>query len=131
VQHGQAVRFENNDQVNHSIMGISLVKANQLNTAAGPGQPIIHTFEPQKGPVMIGCSLHPWMRGWVHVLRHPWFALTDDTGKFEIHNVPPGEYTLAFSLPDTDLSERRKVTVKAGGTLEVNIDVSQLKVRTP
>jgi plastocyanin len=122
VQHGQAVRFENNDLCNHSVMASSTVKANQFNQVAGPSQPVEHTFELQKRPVLIGCSLHNWMRAWIYVLPHPWFAVTDEKGAFRIAAVPPGKYTLLLTHPDTNHQERREVTVVAGKTADVAVD---------
>jgi plastocyanin len=122
VQHGQAVRFENSDTVNHSVMAVSTVKENQFNSVAGPGTPIVYTFEPQKPPVSIGCSLHPWMQAWVYVVRHPWFAVTDEHGKFRIDAIPPGAYTLALAHPDSNLRERKEIEIRAGKATEVNVE---------
>src|SRR5262249_49637494 len=88
IQHGQKVCFENNDRCNHSVMAVSDVEANEFNRVAGPNQPIEHVFELQKGPVLIGCSLHSWMRAWVYVVPHPWFAVSDTAGAFRIERVP-------------------------------------------
>jgi plastocyanin len=122
AQHGQMVRFENNDLCNHSVMAVSLLPANQFNRFGIPGQPVEHAFEAQNRPVQIGCSLHGWMRAWVYVFPHPWFAVTDAQGKFRIENVPPGEYILWFHHADTNLQQRRKLKVQAGQQLEVNLD---------
>lgn len=121
VRHGQKVRFENNDLGNHSVMATSLLPANQLNVVAAPGQPVEHVFEPQKQPVMIGCALHPWMRAWVYVAPHPWFAVTDAKGAFRIDGVPPGKHTLLLRHADTNRVERRMVEVKSGMTATVRV----------
>ena len=44
--------------------------------------------------IRIDCDLHPWMRAWVVVAEHPFYALTNDKGEFALENVPPGTYTL-------------------------------------
>jgi plastocyanin len=122
VQHGQAVRFDNSDLCNHSVMAVSTVAANQLNVFVTPTKPIEHVFEPQKRPVLIGCSLHGWMRAWVYAVPHPWFALTDAEGKFQIAGIPPGKYTLLCHHADTGLQERRTVQVQAGKTTTLQLD---------
>ena len=43
-------------------------------------------------PFYIKFDLHPWMKSWVLVQDHPYFAVTDDKGNFTIENIPPGTY---------------------------------------
>ena len=41
------------------------------------------------------CDVHPaWMSAWVGVFSSPYFAVTDESGQFEIKNVPAGDYTI-------------------------------------
>ena len=122
VRHGQAVRFENSDQFNHSVQAVSTVAANQFNQFVGANQPVTHTFEYQPRPVMIGCSLHGWMRAWVYVVKHPWFAVTEADGTFRIASVPAGKYTLLLTHSDTGMQERRTVAVEAGKTATLQVD---------
>lgn len=126
VQHGQAVRFENNDLCNHGVMAISKLPANQFNLFVTSSQPYEHVFEPQKNPIPIGCALHPWMRAWVHVASHPWFAVTDKDGKFNIDRVPAGKHTLHFRHPDTGLRLQKTVEVPAGKTAMVDAEWRKL-----
>ncbi|OAI50417.1 hypothetical protein AYO44_17780 [Planctomycetaceae bacterium SCGC AG-212-F19] len=122
VRHGQPVRFENSDQFNHSVQAISTLPANQFNQFVGANQPVTHTFEYQPRPVMIGCTLHGWMRAWVFVVKHPWFAVTEADGAFCMTNVPAGKYTLLLTHPDTGLQERRMVVVEVGKTATVTVE---------
>jgi hypothetical protein len=43
-----------------------------------------------KYPIKMSCDIHPWMSGWIRVFDHPYFAITDADGKFEIKNAPKG-----------------------------------------
>jgi hypothetical protein len=45
-------------------------------------------------PVKISCDIHGWMSAWVMVFNHPYFAITDADGNFEIQNAPAGTYQL-------------------------------------
>ena len=42
------------------------------------------------------CTIHPWMNGWVRVFDHPYYAVTDEDGKFEIKNAPAGKFRIVF-----------------------------------
>jgi hypothetical protein len=35
---------------------------------------------------------HTWMNAEMFVVPHPYYAVTDESGKFELSDVPPGEY---------------------------------------
>jgi hypothetical protein len=41
------------------------------------------------------CDIHPWMSAWVGVVDHPFFAVTDASGHFEIRGLPAGSYTVS------------------------------------
>jgi len=40
------------------------------------------------------CEVHGWMNAYIGVLEHPYFAVTTDSGKFELKGLPPGTYTV-------------------------------------
>jgi len=48
------------------------------------------------GIIDLKCNAgHVWMSGVVLVVRHPYYAVTDGHGDFELTDVPPGEYQIA------------------------------------
>jgi hypothetical protein len=47
------------------------------------------------GLVNVRCNGgHVWMNAEIFVVPHPYYAVTDESGKFELTDVPPGEYEL-------------------------------------
>jgi plastocyanin len=122
LREGQPIRFENNDLCNHAVQAISTNAANTFNVLTPQNNPFETQFKAQKAPVQIGCPLHPWMRAWVFVLPHPFFAVSDTTGNFRIDLVPPGKYTLALTHPDTGHKERRPVEILPGKTTQLTVD---------
>jgi plastocyanin len=122
VRQGQTVRFENNDLSNHAVMATSTKTENCFNVVTPQGQPYSHVFTAHKAPVQIGCPIHAWMRAWVYVLPHPYGAVTDAQGKFQIDGVPPGKHQLVLAHPDTGLREIHVVEVTAGKTTRVAIE---------
>ncbi|CAN5459306.1 methylamine utilization protein [soil metagenome] len=80
-------------------------------------------------PVKMACDVHPWMNGWIRVFKHPYYALTDKDGKFEIKNAPAGPCRIVIwheekGWVDSENMEKgqgkfgRKIEIPAGKTLE-------------
>ena len=90
----QPLEIVNSDPTLHNIH--ALPKANsEFNT----GQPIQgmktnHTFDKPEVMIPFKCDVHGWMNAYAAVLDHPYFAVTDKDGKFDLPNLPPGTYTI-------------------------------------
>jgi plastocyanin len=91
---GQPLLVTNDDPTNHNVHTRS--KRNPgINRNMGAKQPPLEfVFEKPERPVPFACDIHPWMGAAVFVEEHPWFAVSDERGAFEIRDVPPGEHTL-------------------------------------
>jgi plastocyanin len=66
------------------------------NVPAGGQWRMPNTLEAEPGPVQYKCTIHPWMAGYVRVFDHPYYAVTDDDGKFEIKNAPVGKLRIVY-----------------------------------
>ena len=56
---------------------------------------VISRDMPTTGLVNLKCNGgHTWMNAEMMVVSHPYYAVTDETGKFELTNVPPGDYEI-------------------------------------
>ena len=56
---------------------------------------IITREMPTVGLVNLRCNGgHTWMNAEMFVVPHPYYAVTDESGKFELSDVPPGEYEI-------------------------------------
>ncbi len=53
----------------------------------------------ETGVISLNCSIHPWMKAHVRVFDHPYYAVTDDDGNFEIKMAPTGKYNLFVQHP--------------------------------
>src|SRR5439155_1683672 len=69
-----------------------------------------------QGPVT--CDVHPWMRGYLGVLPHPYFAVTGADGRFTLRGVPAGEYVLA-AWHERFGTREAPLTLGAGETKDV------------
>jgi plastocyanin len=91
---GQTLEIVNSDPTLHNIHALPKGNA-EFNT----GQPIQgmttkHTFTAKEVMVPFKCDVHGWMNAYVGVLDHPFFAVTDAEGAFDIKGLPPGTYTI-------------------------------------
>ncbi|HEY1190125.1 MAG TPA: hypothetical protein VGE74_20940 [Gemmata sp.] len=50
----------------------------------------------ETAPIQYKCSIHPWMTGYVRVFDHPYYAVTDADGRFEIRNAPVGKFRIVY-----------------------------------
>ena len=91
---GQPVEFRNSDDTNHNIH--PLPRQNQEWNESQPpkGDPKTKTFDQEEVMVPVKCNIHPWMRAYIGVVRHPFFAVTGADGTFKIAGLPPGKYTV-------------------------------------
>jgi plastocyanin len=91
---GQTLTIQNSDPTLHNIH--AMPKGNQEFNNGQPiqGMKMTHTFSAKEVMVPFKCDVHGWMNAYVGVLDHPYFAVSDKDGKFDISNLPPGTYTL-------------------------------------
>jgi len=92
---GQDFAMRNSDPIIHNVRSLSQ-ENRPFNIAQPAGTPDrLKRFNDKEGPIELRCDFHRWMRAYIFVMEHPFFAITDAKGRFQIKNLPPGEYTLA------------------------------------
>lgn len=91
---GQTLMIHNPDQVDHNTAA-GLDRNQPFNdlTPAGKSSERPRFTQSEKLPAQVQCSIHPWMTGWLVVKDHPYVAVTDEHGRFEMKNLPAGEHT--------------------------------------
>jgi len=113
VRVGQPLRVTNLDPTAHNVHTRSR-RNREENKNMGQGQPPLEfRFERAERPVPFQCDIHPWMGAAVFVEEHPWYAVSDAAGAFEIRDVPPGEYVVE-ALHESLGKVAGRVTVAAG-----------------
>jgi hypothetical protein len=113
VQTGQQIKITNSDETLHNIHPRPTV-----NTEFNIGQPrkgmeSVKSFDKQEIMIPVGCDVHPWMRSYISVVSHPFFAVTKDDGTYEIKGLPPGEYEVE-AFHEKLKTQTQKVSVKDG-----------------
>ena len=94
VQVGQTLSVLNSDATSHNVHPLPRTNVEWNKSQAAGAGPIEQTFKKPELMIPVKCNLHPWMRAYVNVSDHPFFAVTGDNGSFEIAGLPPGDYTL-------------------------------------
>jgi plastocyanin len=119
VMTGQTVDIKNADITTHNIHPTP--KDNrEWNESQPPSSPAIEkSFAREEIMLPVKCNQHPWMKMYINVVKNPFFAVTDKSGKYEIKGLPPGDYTIAF-VQEKLGEQDQKVTVGAKETKTVD-----------
>ncbi len=94
IQVNQTLEIINSDNTLHNVHSLA-----EVNTPFNLGMPIQgmkikKTFTKPEIMVKVKCEVHPWMHAYIGVVDHPFYAVTNADGAFEIKNLPPGEYVV-------------------------------------
>ncbi len=93
---GTELAVSNSDPVLHNTH-IKLPRSDVFNYGLPTKGQVIKKRIRRKGLMKVGCDAgHTWMQAWIAVFDHPYFAITDAAGHYQIGDVPPGRYTLVF-----------------------------------
>jgi hypothetical protein len=122
---GQKVRLKNLDPIMHNFHATPRVN-HELNSALIAGQTTEFSFARAEivPPVRLKCDVHPWEFAYVAVLPHPFFAVTDTEGEFQLPLLlPPGKYEIAaFHLKAGETVQQ--IEVRKGETKYLDFTLS-------
>jgi hypothetical protein len=120
VMVGQEMMIKNDDPFLHNVHALAEKNSafNFGQSTKNPGQKLPDGPPKVAETYKVKCDVHPWMNAWVVVLDHPFFSVSKEDGKFDIKNVPDGEYTFVAWHEKLGTQEQ-KATVK-DGKAEVN-----------
>ncbi len=92
VMKGDSVKFENQDNEQHSVFSNSDTMTFDLPRST-KGVTGTESFI-ERGPVLVQCDIHGQMRADVLVVENPFFDLPDAAGAWRIQPLEPGDYEL-------------------------------------
>jgi plastocyanin len=119
---GGTVEFLNSDRLLHNLHSLS-TENSTFNRTQPKGRTVPVVFKKPE-IVRIDCDLHTWMRAWVVVAEHSYYAVTGANGEFVLDNVPPGKYTLKI-WQETLGTVTRDVTVGEQDTTGVTVEMGK------
>ncbi len=131
IRADESVQFVNRDPIKHTLHTYSLKgrKANIMRTmhtqslrARGQTEKVFPSKK-LRHAVAVGltCDRHDFMENWLYMVKNPYYAISDESGNFEIGQVPPGDYKLVAWHPVLGMKEHR-VTITPDGRFPVDFD---------
>jgi plastocyanin len=135
MHEAQPITFKSSDAIGHNVRYSGFVNGSKNIALAPNGELANQKLKAERRPMPINCDIHPWMKGWVMVFDHPFYAVTKADGSFEISGVPAGAQNLVVwqekvGYVTTGGAKGMAVTVKAGETVdvgEIKLDPAKVK----
>jgi hypothetical protein len=122
MQRGERLKVRNNDPKLH--IPHSYLDERTVFTLSLPFRgTIIDTTSRivRPGVLKVVCDTHAWMLAYVHVFDHPYFAVTDEHGRFSIDGIPSGTYILKAWHEDAGMRSQ-EIVVPESGEIHVNFE---------
>ena len=114
----QEIEIKNSDPTTHNVHFTPKNNPDWNQSQPNGAGPLTHKLNVAEAMVPVKCNQHPWMKAYVGVMKHPFFAVSAENGSFTIANVPPGTYTVVawHEGPGAGTEKRMQVTVPAKGS---------------
>ncbi len=115
---GQDIVYVNSDSTLHNVHSYPKVAKGFNLGLPIQGMKQVKKFDKPEVMISLKCDVHPWMLGYVGVLDHPYFAVTDASGAFSIPNLSAGEYTIE-AWHEKLGTQSQKITILANETKDI------------
>lgn len=118
---GNKTTITNSDPVFHNIH--SYIKGKTVYNLGLPDQGSTVDKSIRKAGIMeVKCDSHPWMLGYVFILKHPYSVVTNAKGEFSITDIPAGSYEVKAWHEGFGEISLGKVKVDAGKSTMVKAE---------
>src|SRR5437762_2130619 len=113
----EPITIKNSDPTTHNIHFTPKSNPDWNQSQPNGAAPLTHKLARAEVLVPVKCNQHPWMKSYVAVSKHPFFAISAADGSYTISGVPPGKYTVvAWHEGGANGTEQKmEVTVAASG----------------
>jgi hypothetical protein len=128
---GQIMTIKNSAPIAHNAKWDSADNGS-INPVIPPkGQFVLpKPLKAETGTISVSCSIHGWMKAHVRVFDHPYYAVTDENGDFEIKDAPVGKFNIFVQHPANGWLDGREgrtgkpIDIKAGNN---NLGIFKMK----
>jgi hypothetical protein len=123
---GSKFIVKNEDPVLHTIHVYTSISGKTMFNIGLPerGSMVKKTLT-KTGLMELNCDCHPWMQGYIYVFDHPYAAVSDESGKFVIENIPPGTYNVKAWHEALGTVELADVRVEAGKANNIRLQYAR------
>ena len=84
----------------------------------------------ESSPIGVKCDLHSWMKAYHFPVDHPYAAVTDADGKFEIKDLPAGKHFFKVWQERGQFLERKlEVTIEADKNVTKDLKFSDAQFK--
>ncbi len=125
---GQTVKVLSDDSVGHNTHSYPS-RNTAVNQTVEPGDregKLAFAYKSsEREPVRLVCDFHTWMSAWHLPVDHPYVALTDANGNFEIQDLPAGNHVFTVwheAAKGKFVQRKLKVTIQPGQTTTQEIE---------
>jgi len=116
---GVPLKIFNNDGILHNFHTYSQ-KNPPINVAQPKFKKVIEKTFTAAEVVSVKCDVHGWMSGYIVVVDHSYYAITDANGQFRITEVPAGNYQVEFWHEKLG-KIRKEIKVTAGAEIKLDL----------
>jgi hypothetical protein len=124
----QLIHFTNSDSVAHNA-AVYVRRTTPFSEVIPQNQPLEKKFaKAETLPTRVDCSIHAWMKAWLIITDHPYVAITNESGEFELKNIPAGDWKFRFwherpgYLPSATCDGQPVELTKGSWTLSIKPD---------
>lgn len=125
VMTNQPIRILNDDAIAHNVH-TKPTRSGEFNSGIGASnrEGVTTTYKnAERQPAKVICDYHTWMAAWHLPLDHPYGAVTNENGEFEIRDLPAGEHEFIIWHEGGEIA-KKKVTVEVDQTAPLDLSFS-------
>ncbi|HEY0728152.1 MAG TPA: carboxypeptidase regulatory-like domain-containing protein [Pyrinomonadaceae bacterium] len=126
IRVGQSLSIVNNDRTQHNTHPVPKINQ-EWNASQAAGTSFSQSFKRPELFIPVKCNQHPWEKAYLSVMAHPFFAVSDAFGNYEIRGLPPGRYKLV-AWHEAMGEQETEITVAAGENRRLDFTFESLKV---
>ena len=130
VMVNQGIEIKNSDPTTHNIHFTPKNNPDWNQSQPNGAAALTHKLAVAEVLVPVKCNQHPWMKSYVAVTRHPFFAVSAEDGSFTIKGVPAGKYTVVAwhegGATGTEKPMEVTVAAKAAATADFSFGATAL-----